>query len=109
MSKFKKTCFECGAKADFLIESMCENCFKEKYPPIEDLKPINAKYCNMCESIKFSNATITKKEFEDRLPLIVKKNLVINKHYILKNVIIKNFKIISNRVEFDFEVDCDFK
>ena len=109
MNVFKKTCFECGNKVDNLIDGRCENCFKAEFPPIKELKPIKALYCNNCKSIKFNNATISQKEFKDRMPTIVKKNLILNENYILKNIEISNFKIKNNKVEFDFEVDCDLK
>jgi len=108
MSVFKKTCFECGAKVDKLIDGRCEECFRQEFPPIKNLKPIKALYCNNCKSIKYNNATISREEFEERMPLIVKKYLILNENYKLNDIKIFNFKIKNNKVEFDFEVDCDY-
>ena len=109
MSKFKKTCFTCGAKVDSIIEGRCEECFRTEFPPIQELKQIGTKYCNQCRKITFSNAQITQEEFEERLPTIIKKHLIINENYILNEVFVNEFKIKGERVTFDFEVDCDMK
>ncbi len=109
MSKFKKTCFYCGIKVDKLYESMCESCFRSNFPPIKNLKPLNVKYCNMCQKITINNSTFTPEEFKKRLPNIIKKNILINNKYNLKEVIIKDFKIKGNKVSFNLKVKCDLK
>lgn len=109
MSKFKKTCFVCGTKVDSLIDSMCEDCFKNQFPPITQLKSISTKYCNQCKKITFNNAQITQEEFEQRLPTILKKNLIINENYILNKINVKNFEIKGDKVAFSFNIECDLK
>jgi len=106
MSKFKKTCFICGEKTEKIYSSMCEECFKEKFPPIEELKPLNVKVCNMCKKVNYSNHYMEPEEFEKRFPQIVKKNLIINDKYTLNDLKISNFKINGERVSFQLEVDC---
>lgn len=106
---FKKTCYECGAKVDVLYEGKCENCYSETSPPIAEIKPLNLKYCNSCKKIHYNNLLLTKKEIEERLPNIVKKNLVIDENYKLKKLEINNFEIEGPKVIFDVNVDCELK
>ena len=96
-------------KVDETIESMCFDCYKEQFPPIKELKPINIKYCNSCKNINYNNQNITSEEFEKRLPNIIKKNIILNKNYIFKDLKITDFSIVSNKIRFKFEVDCDIK
>lgn len=106
---FKKTCFLCGAKVDELYDSKCEDCFKEENPPIKELKPINVKYCNSCKRLHYNNLLLSRKEFEERLPLIVKKNLVLNDHYKLNKIEIDDFEIQGENVSFNLEIDAKLK
>lgn len=109
MSKFKKICFNCGKKIDFLYEGRCERCYKEKFPPIKEIKPLNIKVCNQCSKIYLGHSLISLEEFQERLPLNIAKNIVLNEGYILNDIIIKNFKLIKQKIRFDVEVDCDLK
>jgi NMD protein affecting ribosome stability and mRNA decay len=106
---FKKTCYECGIKIDKLYEGKCKDCFKKEFPPITNIKPINLKFCNGCLKLNYNNQFLDKKEIERRLPEIVKKNLIINKHYKLNKLNIKNFEINGEKVSFNIEVDCELK
>lgn len=109
MSKFKKTCFSCGSKEDKLYDNLCEKCFKEENPSLIDLKPIKVKYCNSCSQINFSNHMISRDEFEERLPSIVKKNLIIDDRYILNEIFIEDFNIKGSKVSFDVIIDTSLK
>lgn len=106
---FMKTCFSCGKKSQRLYDSMCEQCLKEQFPPIQEIKPINFKIDNMSKKISFKNAYHNAKEIEKMLPDIVKRNIVINEHYVLKELEIENFEIIGHKMNFDVVVDCDIK
>lgn len=106
---FMKTCYICGAKVKKLYSNKCEDCFREENPPIEDMKALNVKYCNKCKKIHFSNQMITRKEFEKRLPDIVKKNIIIDSHYELNSLEIRDFEIEGAKVSFDVDVNCSLK
>lgn len=109
MSMFKKTCFSCGNKVDELYESQCEDCYKQEFPPIKEIKPLNIKVCNMCGKIYLGHTLITFEELKERLPLNVTKNTILNEGYILNSVSIKNLKLTREKIIFDVEVDCDLK
>lgn len=106
---FKKTCYECGAKVDTLFEGLCNKCISEDSPPIQEIKPLNLKYCNSCKKININNQLITKEELIKRLPDIVKRNIKINKNYKLENLEIKNFNIEGDKITFDVGVNCELK
>jgi len=107
MSVFKKTCFECGAKEDRLFEGKCMSCFNQEIPPIEEIKQIKLRTCNMCKKIHYKHGLFTLKKIEEMIPVIVEKNLVLNKNYELKSLKIENFGLIKGRVCFDVKVDCN--
>ncbi len=109
MSIFKKTCFECGTKADKLYENKCEKCFKLENPPIQKIKPINFKICNMCKKIYYKNGLFTLDEIQNMIEMIAKKNTIINPFYKLKDLKVENFELEGNKISFDIEVDCDLK
>lgn len=106
---FKKTCFECGMKFEKLHNNLCENCFKEDFAPILEIKPLNIRFCNVCKKLYIGNSVVEKEEFIERLPNLVKKNLILNEGYILNDLIIKDFGIKNAKISFDIEVDCDLK
>lgn len=106
---FKKTCYECGNKIDVLYEGKCEKCFTSENPPISEIKPLNIKYCNHCKKINYNNQYYEPVEFVERIVDLIKKNIIINQNYTLKELKIENFEIIGEKVAFDIEVDCDLK
>ncbi|MDA3855569.1 MAG: NMD3-related protein [Candidatus Woesearchaeota archaeon] len=106
---FKKTCYECGAKVDTLFEGLCSKCISEDSPPIQEITPLNLKYCNSCKKININNQLITREELERRLPDIIKRNIKINKNYTLENLEIKNFGIEGAKISFDVGVNCKLK
>lgn len=107
--KFKKSCFECGNKVDILYEGMCENCFRELNPPIEEIKPINLKICNMCRKVHYNNHFYTIDEIEQMLTNIVEKRLILNENYNLDSLEIANFEVKGHKLSFDVEVECYLK
>ncbi|MCA9459500.1 MAG: hypothetical protein KC550_03045 [Nanoarchaeota archaeon] len=107
MSQFKKTCFLCGIKEDKLHNGKCQACFLEENPPIKEIKPINLKICNMCKKIHYNNASLFSSELEKIFPTVVKKNLILNPGFKLNELKVKKFKINSNKLTFEVEVDCD--
>ena len=109
IENIKKTCFLCGKKTNKLIDGKCEDCFKKDNPPIKELKPIKATFCNDCKSIKFQNTWYSQEEFKKKIPQIVKKNLILNEHYILKKLDIYNLEIESNKVNFEIEIESDLE
>lgn len=108
-SVFMKTCFECGNKVDFLVESKCEECFKLECPPIKELKPLNIKYCNSCKRLLYSHRYNEGKLLANDIYNLVKRNLVIDEHYVLNELKIVNLDIDFPNVKFEVEVDCDLK
>ena len=108
-SVFKKTCFECGAKVDFLVDSKCEECFKAENPPIVDVKPLNIKYCNSCKKLFYFNKFNDEKRLLKDINQLVSKNLVIDDHYVLNDVKVEGLEIDGAKVRFSVEVDCDLK
>ncbi len=106
---FLKTCFSCGAKVKDLYEGNCEECFKKENPPISELKQINFKICNMSKKICYKSVYYDQEKIFKMMPDIIKKHLIINPHYILKDFQIENFEIEGHKVRFDLEVDCDLK
>lgn len=109
MSVFKKVCFSCGKKVDNLKDGMCIDCYKDSFPPIKDIKPLNIKICNQCSKIYLSHSLISLEEFKERLPFNMTKAISLNEGYVLKDLAIKNFKLNNSKISFDLEVDCDFK
>lgn len=108
MSVFKKSCFECGKKVDEVKENLCLDCYKEINPPINDIKPINVKHCNMCGRIHYNNYFYEIDEFKDNLHHIMKKRITLNDGYKLNEVSIDEFEIVKSKVSFNLKVDCDF-
>lgn len=108
MSVFKKTCFECGSKVDEVRENLCLDCYKELHPPIAEIKPLNVKVCTVCEKISYNNHFFEVVEFEELLPDIMKKRVVLNDGYRLNSVEIFDLQIRGRQLEFNVEVDCDF-
>jgi NMD protein affecting ribosome stability and mRNA decay len=108
-SKFKKTCFECGKKAEKLKENLCQDCFKEKISVIEEIKPINIKFCNMCKKIHYNNSLIELEEFKILLPNIVKKHLKINPNYKIEKIEIENFELDGVELDFDVKIISEIK
>lgn len=106
---FKKTCFECGAKIEDVYEGMCQSCYKEKNPPIKEIKPINIKYCNSCKRLFYNNQMYYPEEIENKIEEIVAKNLILDEKYELKKLTVENFIIEKATVNFDVEIDCDLK
>lgn len=104
---FKKTCFSCGAKVDKVYEGICVNCLKQQQPPIQELKPINFKFCNFTKKISYKNYYYEQEELEQILPDIVKKYLIINPNYKLENVDIENFEIDGHKIRFDVIAECE--
>lgn len=107
--KFKKTCFSCGEKVETLYEGMCEVCFRAENPPIEEIKPINLKICNMCGKVHYNNHFYTVDEIEELLPNVVKKRIVVGENYKLDSLDTKNFEVNGHRISFDVEVECSLK
>ncbi len=106
--KFKKTCFECGKKVDNLYDGKCEDCFKDNNPPVKEIKPLNLKICNMCKKIHYNNQLLTLDEIEELLPTTMKKRIILNEGYKLKEIEIEDFEQIGNKIVFNLKVDCDF-
>jgi len=106
---FKKTCFKCGIKTEKLYNNLCEKCFKKEFPPIKEIKPINIRYCNMCFKLYIGNSIVEKEEFIERLPYLVKKNLILNEKYKLNKLFIEDLEIKGNKISFEIIVDCDLK
>ncbi len=106
---FKKTCYVCGKKTQDVYNGKCEQCFKLDTPPIDELKPINFKYCNKCKKIAYNNAYYTKEEIENNIESIVRKNIKINNAYILNDLWIENLTIENGKISFDISVDCSLK
>jgi nonsense-mediated mRNA decay protein 3 len=109
MNVFKKTCYNCGKKVDKLYDNLCEECFLEKYPVIEEIKPIKIKFCNMCKKIHYKKSTIEPEEFLEKLPKLIEKNIKINNKYKLNSIKIENFEIDGIKVNFDVVFDFDLK
>ena len=109
MSVFKKRCFACGEQADQLFEGKCEECLVEEMPPIKEVKPITLKIDNQTKQICYNNYYYNQEVFFKMLPDIAKKNLVLNEHYVLKELKIENILVKGHKLEFDIEVDCDLK
>lgn len=109
MSMFKKTCFSCGAKVDILFEGICEECVKEQYPPIYEIKPINLKICNVTKRISYNNYYHDFEELKKILPDITKKHVILNPQYELKELKLDNIELNGNKIGFDLEVDCELK
>jgi len=107
MSKFKKTCFTCGNKVDKLIESRCEECYREEFPAVKEIKPVNIRFCNTCKKIYINNNLIEKKEIEERLLPMIKKNIHLNNNYTLENVKLSNFKFKGSKIIFDTEIETE--
>ncbi len=107
--KFLKTCYSCGKKTNELYESMCEECYKLKYPPIKELKPLNLKMCNSCKKIHYDNQFLTIEEIENILPQIILKNIELNKSYIFKKIEVENFINEKNRINFDFNIEVELE
>lgn len=103
---FKKTCFNCGNKVDLVYNGLCEDCFKKQNPPIQEIKPINIKYCNVCKKLIYNNQYYSQEEIEEKIEEIVNKNLILNEGYKLKELNITNFEINGGKVSFDVEVDA---
>ena len=106
---FLKTCYECGAREEKLYDGKCEDCFKKACPPIEEVKPINIKYCNTCKKIHYQNQLITREELIERLPDIARRNTVIDKHYSLNYIELENVEIKGDEVSFDITAHCSLK
>ncbi|MEC8339618.1 MAG: NMD3-related protein [Nanoarchaeota archaeon] len=109
MSMFKKTCFSCGAKVDKLYEGICEDCVKEQYPPIYEIKPMNLKICNVTKTICYNNYYQEFDEIKKILPDIAKKHVVLNPQYELVSLQVENIEIIGNKLGFDINVECELK
>ena len=109
MSLFKKTCFDCGSKVDDLYDGRCEDCLKQEFPPIKELKQINFKFCNSTKKVCYNNYFYEREKIEEMLPDIVRKNLVLNDHYDLNELFIENFRIEGHKVSFDVGVDASIK
>lgn len=109
MSVFKKLCFNCGNKVDFLKEGLCENCYKEQFPPIKEIKQLNLKSCNVCSRISYNNHFYSVDEFEDMLDDILRKKVVLNEGYKLNSVHANDLEIKGTKVSFDVSVDCDLE
>ena len=109
MSMFKKTCFSCGSKVDALYEGICDVCVKEQYPPIYEVKPMNFKICNTTKRISWNNHYYPIEEFRGILFDVVRKHVVLNPQYELKELRVENIAIEGHKLEFDIEVDCDLK
>lgn len=106
---FKKTCYSCGAKVNELYDGICGSCLKEQRPPIREVKHLNFKICNMSKKIKYKNYFYEQEEIEKMIPDIMKKQVIIDEAYKLKDLKVKNFEINGHNVSFDVEVDCDLK
>ncbi len=101
---FKKTCCKCGAKEDYLIESICTKCYSIENPPIKEIKPPNLKICNMCQKIHYQSGLFSIYEIESMMPNIVKKNISLNKNYNLEEINIENFEINGHKLMFDIKI-----
>ncbi|MCA9487198.1 hypothetical protein H6501_02845 [Candidatus Woesearchaeota archaeon] len=106
---FLKTCYSCGAKVKALHEGLCATCCKEEFKPIEDLKPIALKYCNVTHKIAYQNRYHEIEEFVTLLPNIVRKHIVISPLYTLKELEIEDLQIVGHKVIFDIKVECDLQ
>lgn len=106
---FKKTCFECGAKVDKVYDSICIKCFRGNFPPIKEVKPINFKICNTSKKIAYKNYFYEAEDLEKILPDIVKKYVIMNEKYKLKDLNIHDFEIDGHKIKFDIEVDAEFE
>ncbi|MFW5704922.1 MAG: NMD3-related protein [Nanoarchaeota archaeon] len=102
---FKKMCFSCGAKVDSLYEGLCEECYGEQIPPIQEIKPINLKICNGCGKLHYNNQLYEVEEIQEMLPEILEKSIVLNKGYVLEDVDFDNFEIVGHKVSFDVIVN----
>ena len=104
---FLKTCYNCGAKAKTLQNGMCENCFREETPPVKEIKELNLKICNSCKKIHYNNALMTQEEIAEILPQAMKKRVVMNEGYKLKDVKIDNLEFDKNKVLFDVRIESE--
>ena len=104
-----KTCFTCGNKVEKVYSGKCEVCLKEQNPPIKEIKPIKGNICNMSSKIEFHNTYYEQDEFEEKLPFLIKKNIIIDENYSLKDLEIENFEVDGHILKFDVVVNCDVK
>jgi len=109
MSKILRSCYNCGKKTDKLREGLCYSCFEKIHPPVEEIKPLNLKYCNSCKQIFFKNKYYEEEVFLKILRKEIKNYVVLNNNYVLKKVEIKNFIYEKGKISFDLEVYTDFK
>ncbi len=105
--KFLKRCFSCGTKVEKVYNGLCEKCYKEKNPPIKEIKKMNLKICNQCRKIHYNNYSYTIDEIEKMLPNIMKNRVILNEGYKFNFLEIKDFNVLGNKLKFDIEVDCD--
>lgn len=108
-SLFKKTCFECGNKADMLYEGRCQDCVVELFPPIKDIKPMNFKIDNVSKEICYNNYYYTFEKLVPLLPSIAKKHIILNDQYVLEDIKILDPEVDGHKIIFDIEVSCDLK
>jgi len=106
---FKKTCFECGSKVDKLYNGVCIDCFQEENPPIKEIKQLNVKICNMCKKIHHNNQLLKVEDFEKLLENIMKKKVILNKGYTLKELKISDFEVVRNKICFNLKVNTNLE
>jgi hypothetical protein len=109
MSVFKKRCFLCGKQTNRLYDQHCEECFSQEFPPIKEVKPISLKVDNITQDICYNNHYYPQKEFFKMLPEIMKKNIVLNQGYVLKEYSLENIEVKGHKLLFDIHVDCDLE
>ncbi len=105
----KKTCYNCGKKVEKIKEGLCYDCFSKINPPLEDIKPINIKFCNGCKKLFFQNKYLEFDDFKKILEKNIEKYIKLNREYILKEVKIENLEYDKGKVSFDVTVETDIK
>ena len=103
--KLIKVCCVCSKKTQKLFFGFCSNCFCEKNSPVERIKEFNFKMCNSCKKIHYKESFYTKEEVEKLLPKWVLNYIVLNKFFSIKEVKVKDFEIIKNKINFNLEFD----
>lgn len=89
----KKFCPKCGKETDYLLNGLCENCFKEKFEFIEVPEKIKITICKNCGRI---NGIDPKKQ---SIKDVVRKKIKI--HGKIEKLSINETKKIGNKIYVD--------
>ncbi len=91
------------------MKGLCEECFKNKYPIIKEVKPFNIKFCNKCFRILIENKYYPIEEVENVLNKLIKKYVIINEGYKLKKLEVQNVSFESGTLKFNIEAEADIE